>query len=170
MVEINKVQLIEKIQTGFTAFKGLLAEFDAEQLTQPGVIGNWSIKDILAHILVHEQRMLRWMRERMRGEQPFMYQPYAMPDDELNRLNEEIYHENRECPLGEIRNALEAAHAETLQLVETSNDEELFDSSRYQLMDGEPLWEAIAANTFRHYAEHSHDIRTWQASARSVNR
>jgi hypothetical protein len=35
-------------------------------------------------------------------------------------------------------------------------------TERLQLQGGEPLWEAIAANTFWHYEEHGEDIRRWQ--------
>lgn len=167
MFEMNKATLFESIQNGYRLFTKLLAEFDTEELCQPGAVGKWSIKDTLAHIVVHEQRMIRWIEARLRGEQPLLPQPYDMPEEELNRLNEEIYQENIHRPLDEILRALDQTHEEALRLVETSPEEDLLEPARFQLQGGEPLWEAIAANTFSHYEEHGQDIRNWQAAVRS---
>jgi len=162
MVEINKAKLLEWIQTGYTAFKALAAELATEQLTQPAVIGEWSLKDILAHILVHEQRMIHWLRERLHGKVPAVFQPYALPDDELDKLNEQIFQENRYRSLEEILHALDETYLDVLHLMETTAEEDLFDAKSHHLLGGEPLWEAIAANTCWHYEEHSQDIRKWQ--------
>jgi hypothetical protein len=156
---MNKAKLLESIQTEYRLFKKLLAGFDTEQLCQPGAVGKWSIKDTVAHIVVHERRMIQWMQARLCGEQLLLPQPYDMPEEELNRLNEEIYQENLHRPLEEVLHGLDKAHEEALRLVVTSPEEDLLDPARFQLQGGEPLWEAIAANTFSHYEEHGRDIK-----------
>jgi hypothetical protein len=159
MLEMNKIKLIESIQAGYSLFKKLLAEFDTEQICQPGAVGKWSVKDTVAHIVVHEQRMIQWLQARLCGKQPLLTQPYDMPEEALNRLNEQIYQENLHRPLEEVLRDLDKTHEEALRLVATSPEEDLFDPTRFRLQGGEPLWEAIAANTFWHYEEHSRDIR-----------
>ena len=161
MSEMNKSKLREAIQTGYSLFRELLAEFDTEQMQQPGAVGTWSVKDTVAHIVVHEQRMIQWIRERLCGKQPNMFQPYAMPADELDQLNEQIYYENRDRPLDDVMHALEETHAETLNVVETNPEEDLLDAGRFRLLGGEPLWTAIAANTFEHYEEHGQDLHKY---------
>ncbi len=159
MIAMSKAKLLESIQSGYGSFKELLAEMDQAQMYQPGAIGKWSVKDTVAHIVVHEQRMIQWMKERLCGKYPAMPQPYAMPDDELNELNEQIYQENLNRTFEEVMYVLNAAHIESLKLVEESREEDLLDPERFQLQGGEPLWEAIAANTFEHYEEHGRDIK-----------
>jgi len=168
MIEMSKSKLHQSIESGYALFTTLLAELDEEQMTQPGAIGTWSVKDTIAHILVHEQRMIRWIRERLHGDLPITHQPYAMPDDELDMLNEQIYQENRNRSLDDIMRDLDKTHVEVLTLVEIAAEEDLFDSRRFQLQGGEQLWEAIAANTFWHYEEHNQDIRNWQVAERST--
>jgi hypothetical protein len=158
MIDMSKPQLREAIENGYRLFKELLAQFSAEQMQQPGAVGKWSVKDTVAHILVHEQRMLQWMQERVCGKHLAMFQPYAMPDDELDQLNEEIYQENCGRHLDDILHDLEKTHAEALRPVETSHAEDILDPDRFHLQGGEPLWAAIAANTFEHYEEHGRDI------------
>jgi len=168
MNAMSRSKLCELIESGYTLFLTLLAELDNAQMTEAGVIGKWAVKDILAHILIHEQRMIQWMTQRLHGEHSVLPQPYAMPDDELDILNEQIYLENQHRSLDDILRDLHRMHAGALRLVETANEEAILDPRRFQLQGGEPLWEAIAANTFWHYEEHSQDIRAWQLSAHST--
>ena len=88
-----------------------------------------------------------------------MPQPYDMPDDALNELNEQIYQENLNRTLENVLCDLDKTHAEALRLVEAGKEEDILNPNRFQLRGGEPLWEAIAANTFWHYEEHGEDIR-----------
>jgi hypothetical protein len=169
MIEMNKSKLRESIESGYLKFTDLLAELSCGELVQPGVIGHWSVKDITAHISVHEQRMVQWMKERWQGNDPKSPQPYDMPADELDQLNEQIYQEHRNRSLDEILRDFDRIHVETLNLVETVTAKDIFGVSRFRLLGGEPLWEAIAANTFWHYAEHGQDIRRWQKTNQIID-
>ncbi len=159
MVAMSKATLLDSIQNGYDSFKELLAEIDQAQMCQPGAVGKWSVKDTLVHIVVHEQRMIQWMNERLGGGHPILPQPYSMPDVELNELNEQIYQENLDRTLEDVLHDLHKTHIESLRLVEESREEDLLDPHCFRLQGGEPLWEAIAANTFWHYEEHGQDIR-----------
>jgi hypothetical protein len=159
MIAMSKSKLLESIENGYRLFKELLADMDRRQMNEPGAVGKWSVKDTVAHIAVHEQRMVQWMEERLCGEQPGTPQPYDMPEDELNGLNEQIYQENLNRTLDDVLCDLDKTHAESLRLVEESKEEDILNPNRFQLQGGEPLWEAIAANTFWHYEEHGQDIK-----------
>jgi hypothetical protein len=159
MTGMSKSKLLEELQNGYGLFKKLLAELDDQQMEQPGVVGKWSVKDTVAHIMVHEQRMIQWVTERLRGEYPAAFQPYDMPAEELDKLNEQIYQENLKRPLEDVLHSLDTTHAEAVRLVETSTEADLLDPDCFHLQGGEPLWEAVAANTFWHYEEHGRDIR-----------
>lgn len=108
--------------------------------------------------------MIQWISERLSGKHPKSFPPYDMPADELNSLNEQIYQDNRHRSWDEVMHALEQRHAESVALVQATAEEDILDANRFQLLGGEPLWEAIAANTFSHYEEHGQDIRRWQAA------
>ena len=163
---MSEARLLESIQNGYSLFKELLSKFNDEQMNRPGAVGKWSVKDTVAHIVVHEQRMIQWMRERLQGNHPVAPQPYAIPDDDLDRLNEQIYQENRNRSLDDVILDLDKAHVDSLRLVETSLEEDILNPDRFHLQGGEPLWEAIAANTFWHYEEHGRGILAWMKRQR----
>ena len=162
MIEtMTKLRLLDSMQTGHQLFKALIAELNDEQMRLPGVIGVWSVKDILAHIVVHEQRMIDWVTKKLRGENVEAPQPYSMPEEELTLLNEQIYQQNRGRSLENLLSDLDTTYLQSIALVESALESTLLDARRFSLQDGEPLWEAVAANSFWHYEEHGRDIRAW---------
>ena len=163
---MNKSELVEQIQVGHRLLKAMLAELSDEQMLEPGVVGKWSVKDILAHIVTHKQYMIQWIDRQLRGETPQEFQPYDMPEDQLARLNEQIYLENRDRPLAGLLAELDQSYVRAVMLVFGAQEADLTDTNRFKLAGGEPLWEAVAANTFWHYEEHGRDIRAWMKRRR----
>jgi hypothetical protein len=158
---MNQSELLESIETEYKLFKALLAQLPTDQLTLAGVVGQWSVKDIVAHIVVHEQRMIAWVSATLHGESIAGPQPYDMPEEPLAIVNEHIYQENRDRRWDDLISDLDDTYAQSLALVEQAQEVDLIDPQRFRLEGGEPLWEAVAANTFQHYEEHARDIRNF---------
>jgi hypothetical protein len=161
----SKSELLDLIQTGRRQFLELISELSPEQFIAPGAVGDWSVKDLLAHILVHEQRMVRWVGEVLRGANPQVPQPFCMPEDELAQLNADIFRVNRSRPLLDLLRELDAVHAQSLALVAGAAEADLFDPSHYALREGEALCAAVAANTYEHDQEHSSELVEFIARA-----
>ena len=53
----TKDELLAAMDQGYTTFELLLAPLSETQLTIPGVNGEWSIKDILAHLAAWQGRV-----------------------------------------------------------------------------------------------------------------
>ena len=56
----TKKQILEAAQTERAALEELLATLTVEQITQPNVIGEWPIKDMLSHLTEWEQMVIQW--------------------------------------------------------------------------------------------------------------
>jgi hypothetical protein len=158
---LDKTTLLVKIEEGKADFDSLVTGFSDAQLKRSGVCGEWSVKDIVAHIAVHEQRMLSWMTEKLLGGAPKEYQPYALPDVQLDALNYQIYLDNVGRPWEDVQQDWESAHKKTLDWIRSVDEQTLFDAGKFHLLDGEPLWVAVAANTYEHCEEHGKDICAW---------
>ena len=52
---MDKQQLLKKLEKAWAAIKESYAGLSDSQLTEPGVMGNWSVKDILAHVTTWEE-------------------------------------------------------------------------------------------------------------------
>ena len=66
----TKNQILEAAQTERAALEELLATLTFEQMTQPNVIGEWAIKDVLAHLIEWEQMVVEWYETGVKGEVP----------------------------------------------------------------------------------------------------
>ncbi len=125
-----------------------------------GVEGQWSIKDMLMHILVWEKRMVQWVHTALRGEVPEMLPP-GLTWDDLDVMNQQTYDEYRETPLAQALSEFRQSFAEAVEVVESIPEDDLLDPDRFPWRQGKPLWQIVAANTFWHYKEHDQTIRAW---------
>jgi hypothetical protein len=66
----TKEAIIERLHTERRRLEQKLAGLSPEEMTQPGVVGDWSVKDVLAHLADWEQMCLGWCAACDRGEKP----------------------------------------------------------------------------------------------------
>ena len=152
----NKAGFLESIQAEHEKIDALLAQVDEIQMTQSGVAGDWSVKDILAHITAWEQCMLGWLAETRQGLIPRL--PASKHD--LHRWNVRFYLENQGCPLAEVLSAYRQTYSKVLQSIARMSEEELVNEIHGAWPEG-ALWQGIADNTWGHYKEHAASIRAW---------
>jgi uncharacterized protein (TIGR03083 family) len=161
-VTVDKSTLVNEITTGYTAFDALVAPLTDAQLTTPGVVGDWSIKDVLAHLTAWHVRLLDLLDAAVRGTEPAM--PAAdVSDDEIDRMNARFHEERRTRSLGEVQAELRTSYARVVDDVRALADDDLNSTDRWIWLRGVPLWQFVRGDTYEHYAEHGERIRAWLA-------
>jgi hypothetical protein len=135
-------------------------------MSQPVLEGDWSIKDLLAHITWWEQHMLRTLQRGLRGEPAI---PLTSQTDDaetaLHDLNAEIFTTNQARPPQEIVTDFQRSYQEVLRAMEALPDEHLADPTSLEAVLERELVPLIAGNTYGHYDEHVPVIRAWLASS-----
>lgn len=144
------------------------------RMTIKGVSGKWSIKDILAHILAHEQYVADRMNEIMHAEP---YTPCKTPTA-LDAFLDEFGYPDFGSPLldGDAPNAWIVERYANVSLEDVVAQENQAFSSIIAALESMPeklikqhnLFERVAKNTYQHYREHITDIKRWLRS-RAVN-
>ena len=61
---MNKAEFIDRVKTGRSEWIELLLMVDADLMLEPGQEGEWSAKDILAHVMWYEREMLGMLKAR----------------------------------------------------------------------------------------------------------
>jgi hypothetical protein len=158
--KMDKLKLLDLIRAEHDFLARTIAPLSDAQMVQPGAQDDWSVKDILAHIVVWEQRCLGWIEAAERGETPERPEPGFTWDD-LDALNERDYLADKDRPLSQVMADFRRSFAQFLAKVNNLSDAQLFDPHFYDWPPGEPLWIAVAANAHWHYLEHTESIRTW---------
>ena len=156
----SKAELVAEIEIERQRLGTTLTTLSEEQMLIPGVIEDWTVKDVLAHITIWEQRMISWVAQTTRGEVPEMLPP-GMTWDDLDEWNEQTYQKHRFRPLDEVRDDFQLSYAQALHTVHDVGEQELLDPDRFAWREGRPLWVMVAANTSWHYKEHDESIRNW---------
>ncbi len=156
----SKRELLEILQDEKGRLDEVIGQLTKDQLLEPGIESGRSVKDILAHIIDWEQRMIRWIQESAAGLVPQRPAP-GMTWNDLDKLNEQTYLQNKNKALAEVLPAFANSYNQALVAVQGLTDEDLFDGSRFAWRDGDPMWHMVAANTWWHYKEHREQIETW---------
>ena len=152
---ITKPELIKLIHEEREALEIVLARLTHGQMLLPGVAGEWSVKDVMAHISAWERRMLDWIGSHLRGQEPNIPLPW-----DVERMNAEAHAQVKDKPLEEVLEEFHQSYQEALALAESLSEEQLQTRYAHTWPMG-PLWLGVAANMHFHYKEHREDIQAW---------
>jgi hypothetical protein len=155
----TKEKLLDAIRDARTRLEKKFSKLTPEQMIWPGSMDNWSAKDILAHLVDWEQRLISWYQAGLRGEVPETPAP-GMSWRDLPALNQEGYEKYQEKTLDDVMELFHRSYLDTLKMVESMNEDEIYTPGYYEWTGKSSLYAYIAANTFRHYNWARTQIRT----------
>lgn len=139
----------------------ILDALEDEDLLVPGVVGDWSIKDLLAHITMWEAQLITLLWQAKRGQKPTAIYFSGMTDDEINAR---WHREGRDRPLNLVLADFHGARNQTIRRVEEFSEKDLNDPQRFSWSGGSPLWKWIYGSSVEHDREHAEQIKAWIAS------
>lgn len=147
---ITKQEVIESAQKERAALEDYLATLTPEQMTQSNVIGEWAVKDVLAHLFAWERMVMRWYEAGKKGKLP------AVPSEKYNwgqlpQLNHEIFLEHRDKSLAEILRTFKSSYKKILKMIESIPEKELFTRNIYAWTNNNLLAAYFVSSTSSHY-------------------
>ncbi len=104
--------------------------------------------------------MCQWLEESAAGKAPQRPAP-GLTWDDLDKVNLQIYEENKDKPLNEVLSEYHDSYQESLEIIKSFSEDDLIDPDRFEWREGDPLWHMVSGNTFWHYQEHENSIREW---------
>jgi uncharacterized protein (TIGR03083 family) len=160
---MTKAEFLDRLRSGRAEWDALIAQIDKARMTEPGVVGDWSVKDIIAHVTWSEREMVGMLQARALVGSDLWNQPQ---DDR----NAAVFRQNRDRPLPDVLAEARAVGQQLTELVEGLSDDELNDASHFADMPLDWLpWRIIAGNTYGHYPEHAEAIRAWQDTLSAIS-
>jgi hypothetical protein len=132
----------DELETIARSWQNLLdadAGVPEERMTEPGVEGEWSVKDVLAHVAYWDNVDLEMIERFANGVA-------ETEGEDYQAINERVYAERHGWPLADVRRDLLDTHERVLTALRNTPG---FDLSRLR-----ESWE--------HYDEHSAEIRAWR--------
>jgi uncharacterized protein (TIGR03083 family) len=133
-----------------------LAGLGETELVDPGVIADWSVKDVLAHLTAWEAEMVTLLAKAKRGQKP----KWPATQSETDALNAKWHKENKNRPLDRVRADFQGVRQQTVRQVEGLSDQEL--NQKWDWLRNRTALDLIASNSFRHELEHVAQIKEWR--------
>jgi uncharacterized damage-inducible protein DinB len=151
----GKTEFLERIRQSRAKLDARLKSIDSSLMTRPGVSGDWSVKDILAHITWHEREMINVIQMQALVGSDLWNLP-------LDQRNAAIFTENKDKALKDVLQEFSAVFQAMMDAMETLTDDDLHDADRFAQMPSEwKPWELFASNTYEHYHDHLADLQAW---------
>jgi hypothetical protein len=156
---MNKNELLAALKDSHERLLRSLEGLSPEEMLEPGVVGDWSIKDILAHLSRWEAELVKLLWQARQGIQPTGLLTDESPVDEVNAR---WYQEDQARPLDRIQEDFNGVREQTIRRLDYFTDRDLNDPIRYSWLGSQPLWEWVASESFEHDDEHLEQIRAWR--------
>ncbi len=156
---MNKTELLEELEDARKELFDMLEPLPDALLLAPGVIHDWSIKDILAHLTYWEGQMVTMLFQIQRGiDRPSYLELNTRPEDEVNQ---QAYELSKNRAMEQIWQDWLAVRKQTIRRVSELGERDLTDPRRYPWLNDVPLAQWIADATFLHEEEHAEQINDW---------
>jgi hypothetical protein len=156
--QTSKKQLIDDIHSERKRLQNTLSGLSSEDMIQAGILGYWTVKDILAHLVAWERLFCDWYLCGVQGVNP-KTAPVGMSQNAINVLNQRIYEENHFRKLDDILAEFQSSYQETINVIESIPEEDIFDHGRFTWTGKLTLADYITGNTCNHYAWAKSQIR-----------
>ena len=150
---MDKNTFLGRMNASREALEAAVAALSPEQVERSAADGEWSPKDVLAHITWHEQQMIGVIEQMALLGSAW----WELPTDERNA---HIYALNQGRAWAEVQAEAEEIYPRLCALLEGLDEAAFQDASLYRAMppDWAP-WQVFAGNTFEHYEQHVEDLR-----------
>jgi len=154
----TKQQLLHQLQQERAIWQELLAEIGPERMEMPGVTGDWTMKDTIAHLNTWWRREAALLVAAQRGERP----PDHPPQSHVAIINDWIYVTNRDRLIADVLRDSEEVWQQFGQTLKELPEEALFDRERFPWMAGRALGPGCLDDFLAHFhEEHEPLIRAW---------
>jgi hypothetical protein len=166
---MNKHDVLNKLMAKYVAWRDLINAIPESKMEQPGAIGAWSIKDLIAHITAYTayaaDRILEWLndedyepsatgRELAQFIGRYGYPDFGsalLDDDEANNI---VHLFTRSDTLAETREKAQATAMRLISMVRA------VPASWWT----EEWTGRVSANAWEHWQDHAAGVRAWLAS------
>jgi len=146
--------LAEDLAAGRQEFLSALADVDPALVTTPGMVGEWSAREVVAHMGYWAGHAAEAIHHAEQGRLDEFDQGNDSGVDERNAVVARVA---RETDMATVLAREEAAFTAFLSRILTTDPEWLSERDP----DGDTLDEIIHYDGADHYREHARDIRAW---------
>lgn len=154
----TREDLVNDIKREHAVWRALVTEVGEDRMEQPGPMGDWTFKDLTAHLEFWNERTIA----QVRGSAPPAWPAALGTEGEIedwDEINAWIYEQHRDRPLADVLAAMDRQYERFVEMIEQLPDETLLTPGHFDWMGDRAL---VEAQFFGHlHEEHMPSIRAW---------
>src|SRR5579884_3263088 len=147
---MDKQRLLKQLEMAWTALKESYDVLSDSQLTEPGVMDHWSVRDILAHVTTWEEEALKYLPLILTGGRPPRYIQYGG----IDAFNAQMTEQKRGLPLSDVLRHLDETHRRLIDYIRSVPEEHFTRETRFR--------HRLRLDTYSHYPKHARAIWEWR--------
>ena len=144
---MDRAQLFKRIEGRWKGLHQAMEGLPEKAVMEPGVVGRWSVKDLMGHVTTWERETLTYLPTIMRGMRTPRY-------GGVDPFNARESAKKQGLPLQEIRRQMTGTHEELLAFLADVPEEHFATETRFR-------WR-LRIDTYAHYREHASQISAWR--------
>ncbi len=148
---MERQKLLRRLDEAWEDLKASYAGLSTEELLEPGVAGDWSVKDLIAHVTWWEEEALTHLPVILAGRRP---PRYSTTYGGIDAFNAKRMDQRRSLSISEVLRQRDDVHRRLTGLVESAPAEQLAGETRFR--------RRLRLDTYAHYREHADAIREWR--------
>ena len=148
---MDRRQLLGRLDAAWGAFKASYAGLSDAQLMEPGATGEWSVRDILAHVTTWEEEALTHLPLILEGGTP---PRYSVRYGGIDAFNARMTEQKARLSLATVRRQLDETHRRLIDFIQRAPEDQLSRESRFR--------RRLRLDAYGHYPLHAEAIRRWR--------
>ena len=149
--DVDRRQLLRRLDTAWGAFEASYAGLSDAQLMKPGVTGDWSVRDILAHVSTWEEEALTHLPLILEGGTP---PRYSVRYGGIDAFNARMTEQKASLSLAAVRRQLDETHRRLIDFARRTPEDQLSRETRFR--------RRLRLDAYGHYPLHAEAIRRWR--------
>ena len=147
---MDRSDLDKLIERRWQAFLDSMSGLAESKMLEPGVMGPWSVKDLIGHVTTWEEATLKIL--------PLIVDKAPMPayDETIDAFNARESARKSGLSLSVLHDQLRDTHRRLLDYID-GVDESHFDTET-------PFLKRLQEDTYDHYREHTDQIAVWRGT------
>jgi len=138
-----KERLLGLLELAYEEEQKLCSSLNENEKSAIGKLEQWSVKDIMAHIIHWKEYMASNITATLKKESPDVR-------GDVDTINEEVFHANKNNSWEDTLTRLERAYKSAVKCVRRVPDEKLIDTNTLPWQEGRPLWIIVDGNGYEH--------------------
>ena len=144
-------KLLDQLNKARNEFVASYEGLTEEQMLEPGVVDDWSVRDLVAHVTWWDEESIKHLPEVLDGRRVPKYSDLYGGIDAFNAKNTD---ERKALSLADVLRLFDERHDQLVTYIRSVPPDQLGGDSRFR--------RRLRLDTYGHYPEHTAQIRAWR--------